>query len=232
MSPSLHSVQEAGILGMAKQKLPYQFSPDDFFKPTEELRKIFARIIGCTEPERIVVIPSTSYAMANIANNLKIHPGENIVLIGEQFPSNVYPWRRLSANKNVILKTVSPPKENFERGKRWNEAILEAIDSQTRMISMGHVHWADGTCFDLKAIRKRSREVGALLVVDGTQSVGALPFDLADIEADALVCAGYKWLLGPYSMGLAYFGEYFDEGTPIEENWMNRLKSENFGALI
>ena len=63
---------------------------------------------------------------------------------------------------------------------------------------MGMVHWADGTIFDLEKIRKKTKEVGALLIVDGTQSVGAMPFDVNKIKPDALVCAAYKWLMGPY----------------------------------
>ena len=89
-----------------------------------------------------------------------------------------------------------------------------------------------GTVFDLRAIRKTSREVGALLIIDGTQSVGALPFDVESIQPDALICAGYKWLLGPYALGLAYYGPYFDQGKPVEENWINRKNSENFAGLV
>jgi selenocysteine lyase/cysteine desulfurase len=100
------------------------------------------------------------------------------------------------------------------------------------LVALGNVHWADGTRFDLVEIRKRTREVGALLVIDGTQSVGALPFNVKQIQPDALVCGGYKWLMGPYSLGLAYYGEYFDSGKPVEENWINRLHSEDFAALV
>ncbi|HKL17386.1 MAG TPA: aminotransferase class V-fold PLP-dependent enzyme, partial [Halalkalibaculum sp.] len=89
-----------------------------------------------------------------------------------------------------------------------------------------------GTLFTLKEIRKRTRDVGAWLVIDGTQSVGALPFSVEEIEPDALICAGYKWLLGPYSMGLAYYGPAMDDGIPVEENWINRYESENFAGLV
>ena len=70
-----------------------------------------------------------------------------------------------------------------------------------------------------------------MLIVDGSQSIGALPFDVNDIQPDALVCAGYKWLFGPYGCAYAYYGSYFDNGTPIEENWSNRLGSENSTGL-
>jgi selenocysteine lyase/cysteine desulfurase len=74
--------------------------------------------------------------------------------------------------------------------------------------------------------------VGALVVVDGTQSIGAMPFDLSRIRPDAVICAGYKWMMGPYSIGLAYYGEAFDQGVPLEENWINRLGSEDFTGLV
>ena len=100
------------------------------------------------------------------------------------------------------------------------------------MVSTGHVHWADGTLFDLAALRKRTDEVGAILVIDGTQSIGAMPFDVQKFKPDAVVAAGYKWLMGPYSSGVAYFGEYFADGRPIENNWINRLNSEKFAGLV
>lgn len=110
--------------------------------------------------------------------------------------------------------------------------ILESIGPDTALVNLSSVHWADGTVFDLAAIGKRTKEVGALFVVDGTQSVGAAPIDVNHCNIDALICAGYKWLLGPYTSGLAYFGEYFDEGKPLEETWMTRIGRENFRTLV
>ncbi|MBK8506409.1 MAG: aminotransferase class V-fold PLP-dependent enzyme [Saprospiraceae bacterium] len=69
------------------------------------------------------------------------------------------------------------------------------------------------------------------MIIDGTQSVGAFPLDLEIIKPDALICAGYKFLMGPMGCALSYFGEYFDSGRPIEFNWINRLKSDDFSAL-
>ncbi|MFC1791445.1 aminotransferase class V-fold PLP-dependent enzyme, partial [Gemmatimonadota bacterium] len=89
-----------------------------------------------------------------------------------------------------------------------------------------------GTAFDLEAIGARAREVGAALVVDGTQSVGALPFDVQKLQPDALVVASYKWLLGPYSMGVAYFGPRYQEGLPLEETWIAREGSQDFQSLV
>ena len=232
MSPLLKSVEKAGMKGMVAKRNPIQVTAADFFTNTQLLRKEFAKLVGVENLERIAVVPSASYGLANVAHNLKTNATENIIVAAEQFPSNYYAWQRLSQNSGVKIKIVQPPAELVDRGKGWNERILEAIDKSTRLVALGHVHWADGTKFDLKAIRGRTKEVGALLVIDGTQSVGALPFDVQSIQPDALVCAGYKWLMGPYSIGLAYYGEYFDQGQPIEENWINRENSQNFAGLV
>ncbi len=75
------------------------------------------------------------------------------------------------------------------------------------------------------------KKLNALFVVDGTQSVGALPIDVTTFHIDALVCAGYKWLLAPYSIGFAYFSEYFNQGIPLEDTWMNKSNANNFNRL-
>jgi selenocysteine lyase/cysteine desulfurase len=167
-----------------------------------------------------------------VAKNISLSPGDEILIVDEQFPSNVYPWMRIAKEAGAIIKTISPPKVLDNRGKIWNQRILDAITTKTKLVACGHIHWADGTLFDLVSIRNRTTEVGALLVVDGTQSIGALPFDLAEIKPDALIAAGYKSMMGPYSIGIAYYGPAFDDGIPIEENWINRYESENFANLV
>jgi selenocysteine lyase/cysteine desulfurase len=232
MSPLLKEAERAGIKGIKTKKNPAELTAEDFFTGSKKLRAEFAKLINAKEQERIAVIPSASYGLASVAKNIKFDSSHNVILAAEQFPSNVYAWMRLCEENKAELRTVKPPVSLKERGKIWNQRILEAIDKNTKLVALGHVHWADGTKFDLLEIRKRTRDVGALLIIDGTQSVGALPFDVNKIKPDALVCAGYKWLLGPYSIGLAYYGAYFDGGTPIEESWINRKLSENFAGLV
>ncbi|MCI0750812.1 MAG: aminotransferase class V-fold PLP-dependent enzyme [Flammeovirgaceae bacterium] len=232
MSPLLKNVEKVGVKALRRKRNPTKISPADFFTDNEKLREEYAKLINCSNPKRIVMIPSVSYGMATVTTNLKIQKGQNIVIAAEQFPSNYYPWKRLCDENSAEIKVVSAPKTLESRGKKWNEEILAAINSSTAAVALGNVHWADGTLFNLEAIRKETRDVGAWLIVDGTQSVGALPFDIQKIRPDALVCAGYKWLLGPYSSGLAYYGSVFDNGKPVEENWINRNKSEDFSALV
>jgi len=232
MSPLLKTAEKVGIQNLRRKRNPSTILAEDFFKDGELLREEFAKLINTPDAKRIAIVPSVSYGMANVASNLKIGRGEKIIVAAEQFPSNYYPWQRLCLETGAVIDAVQPPIELSQRGAIWNERILSSIDNNTRAVAIGNVHWADGTLFQLEQIRKRTKDVGALLIIDGTQSVGVLPFDVKKIQPDALVCAGYKWLLGPYSIGLAYYGEYFDNGIPIEESWLNRMDSEDFSALV
>ena len=225
LSPSFKAVEAAGIQAVLQKSRPYLMPSSDFFEPVIELKKRFAKIIETDEFERITTIPSVSYGIATVVKNIKLNPGETVVLMQEQFPSNYYSWKKLTDKYQAQLKIVETPNTTINRGKLWNEAILEAIDDSTAVVAMGHIHWSSGVLFDLKAIRAKTIQHNALLIIDGSQSIGALPFSIKDIQPDALICAGYKWLFGPYGCGYAYYGPYFDDGEPLEENWINRLDS-------
>ncbi len=198
-----------------------------FFKPVERLRASFAELIGGREAGRVALTPSASYGLATVARNLPIRRGQHIIVVQDQFPSNYYPWHRRCAETGAELITVKRP----TGATSWSDAVLEAINRDTAAVAMAHVHWSDGTLYDLAAIRRRTDEVGAWLVVDGTQSIGALPFDVEVIRPDALIAGGYKWLLGPYGCGYAWYGPRMDDGIPLEENWINREGSDDFSRL-
>ena len=232
MSPMPLSVTEAGNLALSGKQDPTTIRQEDFFSGQENLKREFAALCNISDYRNVAIIPSVSYGMATVAKNIRGKKGGRIIIASEQFPSNVYPWQDLARSQELEMIIVSPPDQPTGRGKQWNENILKAIDERTVIVAIGNVHWADGTKFDLMRIRKATRDAGALLIIDGTQSVGALPFDVGQVDPDALICAGYKWLMGPYSLGLAYYGEQFRDGQPLEHNWINRYNSENFRNLV
>ncbi len=231
MAPQLKSVTEVGLASVIQKARPNEITPQDFFTQREILKQRFATLVDAPDYRNIAILPSVSYGIANAANNIPINPGDEIIVVDEQFPSNVYVWQEVANKHNASITVIKPPKSFKDRGALWNQNILNAITKKTAVVAMPHVHWADGTLFDLKAIRAKTEGVHAFLIIDGTQSVGALPFSVSEIKPDALICAGYKWLLGPYSTGVAYYSDAFNEGTPIEHNWMNRYNSENFAGL-
>ncbi|MGH7463878.1 MAG: aminotransferase class V-fold PLP-dependent enzyme [Longimicrobiales bacterium] len=231
MGPLPLRAQEAGFAGVRAKAVPSGIEPDDFFRDSDEARQLFAQIIGARDAARVAIVPSVSYGIATVARNVRCSTGDGIVIAAEQFPSNVYAWRRLALETGADLRVIAP-RSGTARGESWTEALLEAIDERCAVVALPHVHWTDGTRFDLERIGERTRDVGAALIIDGTQSIGALPFDLERIRPDAVICAAYKWLLGPYGIGFAWFGERFDDGEPLEETWIGREHSEDFQHLV
>lgn len=232
LSPLLKKVEEAGIQGIKSKSQPWKTTPQHFFDDSNRLRSLFATLINAPKPKDIAIMPAVSYGLSTVAKNLDPRKGNTIVIAGEQFPSNVYTWRRFCKEYDCQLKVVDPPQQFKGRGKHWNERILDAIDTDTLLVALGNVHWTDGTWFDLKTIGDEVRDNDAYFVIDGTQSVGALPIDVQEIRADALICAGYKWLMGPYAITLGYLGPRLQDGIPLEEGWIVRKNSEDFSSLI
>ena len=226
MSPQLRGVRETGEEALALKSEPWKVKPRDFFEESERARDLFARICG-GDADGVSIIPSVSYGIAVAAANLTVQEGQNILVLDEQFPSNVYPWRELARRRGAELVTISRPANGD-----WTAALLGHIDGRTAIVAVPNCHWTDGSLVDLVRVGAAVREAGAALVVDATQSLGAHPLDVSEVRPDFLVSAGYKWLLGPYSLGFMYVGEEHREGTPIEHNWISRERSEDFARLV
>ncbi len=231
LSPLSRRVEQAAMEALELLRNPSRITPDLFFDPVDEVRRAFAELIGARDYRRVAVLPSVSYGIAIAGRNAPIAKGHKVVAVHEQFPSNVYSWQRLVNQRGAQLVTVVRPSAS-PVSSRWTEAILDRIDRTTAVVAVPEVHWTDGTRFDLVEIGKRARSVGAWLVVDGSQSVGAVPFDVERVQPDVLVACGYKWLFGPYGISLGYFGPRLDDGEPLEETWIARHGSEDFSRLV
>jgi len=226
MSPQLRRAREIGGWSVTRKSRPWEITPDDFFREVEEVRTLFARLVG-GDAEGVAVVPSVSYGISVAAANVPIGDGEKIIILQDQFPSNVYSWRELASQKGAKLVTVPRPED-----ADWTRALLAQIDEHTAVVAAPNCHWTDGSLVDLVRVGERVREVGAALVIDGIQSVGAMPFDVSEVRPDFLIAASYKWLLGPYGVGFMHVDERYREGQPIEHNWVNRHKSEAFSQLV
>jgi selenocysteine lyase/cysteine desulfurase len=225
-SPLLHAAQEAGRTAIQAKANPWTITSGDFFSNAETARELFARLIACT-PDDVALVPAVSYGIALAARNLPVKANQNIVILQDQFPSNVYNWMRLARDRHAVVKTVNRPPDSD-----WTPSVLEAIDSETAIVAAQNCHWTDGTLVDLIKIGEKCRTVNAALVIDGIQSIGAMPFQIDGIQPDFVVAASHKWLLGAYSFGFCYVAPKWQNGTPLEENWFNREGSEDFSRLV
>ena len=223
MSPMHHSVLAAGQDAVARKARPWQTAPAKFVPETEAVRTEFAKLFNAAA-DAIAIVPACSYGIATAAHNIELGKSRKIVIIEEQFPSNRLIWERKARESEASLVTVSRVASGPDRGN-ITLPLLEAIDGSTAIVAIGGVHWTDGTPIDLEAISRRTREVGAALVLDLTQTLGAVPFDVQRIDPDFAVASSYKWLLGPYSLGGLYVAPRHWNGIPFEESHMDRTDS-------
>ncbi|MCA0979122.1 aminotransferase class V-fold PLP-dependent enzyme [Qipengyuania flava] len=226
MAPLSREVSGAMVEGARLKEQPWNFLPADFFRVAESFRESAGRLVGVS-PDRIAIVPSVSYGLAVAAANLPLAAGQNVVTLGDQFPSNVYVWQEKARAAGAEVIAVSRPSQSC-----WSGAVLDAIGPDTAIVAVPHNHWADGRMVDLVAVGEKARAHGAALVLDLTQSLGAVPLDFAAVQPDFAVAACYKWLMGPYGIGLLYADPKHHDGAPIEHNWINRAGSEDFARLV
>ena len=229
-APLLKSAESAAINDLIGQRTPSWMTPDDFFNVTEQVKSLFANLIN-SSASSIAIIPSTSYGFSSVLNNVDGKPGGHAITLKDEFPSGYFSLKRWCLENEQDLKIIEPDDDSESIGASWNDRILNSINDSTTVVLMSSIHWMNGTVFDLQAIGKKCQEIGAIFIVDETQSVGAMSMDVEAYRIDALVCATYKWMFGPYSIALAHIGEKFAGGKPLEESWMNRANARNFSSL-
>ena len=225
-APQLGRVHEVGRLGLSKKSQPWVTGSYEAFGQVEEARQAFAGLIGVNADD-IALNPSASYGISVAARNLAIGPGRSVVVLDRQFPSHVYAWRESARQAGGRVVTVPCPDDGD-----WTGAVIAAIDERTAVAALPQCHWTDGATIDLVAIGARCRAVGAALVLDLSQSLGAVPFDVATVQPDFLVTVTEKWLLGPFQMAFLYVAPRWHEARPIEFNWIARKDSEDFNRLV
>ena len=226
MSPLLDSVVEAGTAGLRRKARPWEIAVDDFFDDSEALRAAWAELLGAGA-DSVAITPSAGYGISLAANHVALGPGRAVLLAAEQFPSNVYPWTDKARRTGGEVRFVARPEDGD-----WTRAVLAELDERVAAVALPNVHWTDGGIFDLARIGTRAREAGAALVVDATQSLGALPFDVEKIQPDFVAGAGYKWLMGPYSLGYVYMAPHLEDVAPVEHNWIQKANAREFSRLV
>jgi selenocysteine lyase/cysteine desulfurase len=219
LSPLLNTVVSVGREAVARKARPWQILHKDFFEEVEALRVMFAGLIGATADD-IAIVPSTAYGIATAAANIPLRPGDNVVLPDAEHASSFHKWRVHAAESGAELRAVAVAADGD-----WADAIIARIDARTRVVSVPHVHWSDGRLFDLDRIGDAARKVGASFVIDGTQSIGALPLGVAALRPDYLTCSAYKWLFCPYGFAFLYVAPAHQGGRPFEEHYFHRANA-------
>jgi len=207
---------------------PWERSASSFFDDAESLRTICASLFA-SEADNFAIVPAASYAISTASRIVEpmLGPGDRILLLDQEFPSNVLPWRRVAAETGCEIVTVERPPDGG-----WTKAVLDRLSRDIRVAALSACHWTDGAALDLASIARACRSLDVILSLDVTQSLGAVPLDLAAVRPDFMVAAGYKWLLCPYGASIFYIDPRWHNARPLEESWLARAGSENFAALV
>lgn len=227
MSPLLKTAVQAGCAGVSAKARPWRITSDDFFTNTDKARTLFAALINA-RAEDVAIVPSVSFGTAVAAQNLRLDEGDKVLVLAEEFPSNLYAWRVKAKARGASVVMVDRPANND-----WTSAVLTALqDKAIKVVVLPQTHWIDGGQLDLVRISAARQQDGFSLVIDLTQSLGVVGVDVQAIQPDFLICASYKWLLGPYSFGFVYVHPKHHKGVPLEYGWINRPGADNFSRLI
>ena len=179
----------------------------------KRLRERAASFLNAENPSEIALVKNTSEAISFVASGLDWTPGDNVVGTSEEFPSNRIPWEALSS-QGVDYRAADISGHDPER------AILERIDSNTRLVAVSSIQYATGLRLNLKTLGDACRQRGILFMVDAIQSLGAFPMDVRDIHADFVMADGHKWLLAPEGLGLFYIaGKVLETIRPTQFGW-------------
>lgn len=232
------SVEKIGLESLSLKTHPWEGLPGSDDEDVQELRYLYSSLInGGSDGSNIALFPSTAFAMSMIAENVLrlnlIKRGESIIILDKEMGSVVYPWQHVCERVGCVMKVIATPDWTVA-GASWTSSIINAIDDSVSILSLPNVHWCDGTLIDLEAISdeltKRFGEEGQqnkLLIVDGTQSVGAIPFDVQKVKADAVACSVHKWLLSPYGTSLVYVHpRHHDTWLPLDQHERARAGSQ------
>lgn len=212
---SLAAVQAA----LEWKRDPATLDDADYFRLPDRVRAAGAKLLGCAADD-VALATGASLGISLAACGMDWRAGDHIVVPSGEFPANDLPWRALAA-RGVKVEFVAP------------DHVLESIRPDTRCVAAGHVNFATGRRLDIDSIGARCAEVGAMYVVDASQSVGAMPFDAARARASIVAVAGYKWLLSPYGTGLCYVHPDWVERVRLPTfNWATIVGADDFNNLV
>src|SRR5579859_945899 len=158
------------------------------------LRQELARLVGA-EPGQIALTTSTTEGCQAVAQGLGLGPGDEVVVSDAEHPGLLGTLAATGASLRAAAVLGRPEAEALDQ-------VLAMVTPRTRLVALSHVLWLSGQVLPIAEIRRRS---GLPLLVDGAQSVGAIPVDVT--VADYYTISGQKWLCGPELTGALYVAD-------------------------
>ena len=178
----------------------------------EESRQVVKDFIGAKDPSEIIFTKGATESFNLLAYSYGMHflkEGDEIVISIAEHHSNLVPWQIVAKAKGAILKYMYINEEGIIPEKE----IESKIGERTKIVSVTHVSNALGTINPIETIIKRAHEVGAIAIIDGSQSVPHMAINVSDLDVDFLVFSGHK-MLAPMGIGVLYGKRELLEAMP------------------
>src|SRR6478752_1302248 len=218
---ALNAVQAS----VAAKMRPHIVDDLSFFSIAASLRQTLATLIGAS-PDEVALTSGAGAGLAAIAYALKWSAGDEVIIARGEFPVQYATWKPMEAREGIKVQIVVPQGQFIQA-----DDLIAAMTPRTRVISVSHVRFDDGSLLDAARVSAACHAQGGLLVLDASQSCGAMPLDVSELGADVLVCAGYKWLLGPFGTGFCWArSELLDATRPGPFYWTAQ-SADTFSAL-
>ena len=183
---------------VAAKRRPHIVDDQSFFSVARSVRRTLATLIGASEDD-IALTSGAGAGLATIAYALKWSAGDNVIIAGGEFPAHYATWKPMEAREGIKVQ-IAHPRDRLMQ----SSDLIAAMTPRTRVISVSHVRFDDGSRLDASSLAAACKSNGTLLVLDVSQSCGAIPMDVRDLGADFIVCAGYKYLLSPWGTGFLW----------------------------
>jgi selenocysteine lyase/cysteine desulfurase len=210
---------------VAAKTRPHIVDDLSFFSVAASLRRTLATLIGAS-PDEIALTSGAGAGLAAIAYALKWSAGDEVVTARGEFPVQYATWKPMEAREGIKVQTVVPQGPFI-----LADDLIAAITPRTRVVSVSHVRFDDGSMLDVPSLGAACKRNGTLLVLDVSQSCGAIPMNVRELQADFIVCAGYKYLLGPWGAGFLWTRtQSLDSLRPGPYNWLSQ-GVESFARL-
>ena len=208
------------------KKAPHQVPDMAFFDLPNRVRASIAKLIGAA-PDEIALTSGASPGMAAVAYGLEWEPGDEVITASGEFPLQYATWKPMEEREGIVVKVVKPQTEFHA-----SEDFIAALTPRTRLVSISMVRFDNGTLVDAAKLAAACHAQDTLLLLDVSQCCGAVPIDVKVIGADCMVCAGYKWLLGPFGTGFFFAKrELIAKMRPGPFYWMAAEGVDNFAAM-
>jgi selenocysteine lyase/cysteine desulfurase len=220
-SPLPKATQAAGRAAIDHKARPWDLPADFISSQNEGVRAAAARLIHA-DPNDVALVSSVGYGIATAAKIIAVARGSRVLVLEDDHTSPVLEWHVRAEAGGFTVDTIPAPANHD-----WTSAVLAAIDrpgaAPIALLSISSVHWADGAMLDMGPIAAAAKRAGAALIVDATQHIGAMPFDVRALDPDVVVFPTYKWLLGPYGRAFMYVAKRRQTGVPLEQTAHGRI---------